>query len=85
MEKTYRWITNFRHTEEKLVLNYIALKAAHISDFIICDTARNNFGNIVPGYLALYFASDVSEKSRELFWDAYLFAYSTLAEKGGIV
>ena len=84
MEKKYRFITNFKHTEEKLVLNYIALKAAHISDFIICETARDYFGNIVPNHLALYFASDVSEKSRELFWDAYLFAYSTLSERGGL-
>ena len=67
----YRFITNFK--EERLKYMYIAIKANEIKDYCFCKIAKSNLGKVLPGYYALYFGENVTEKEIELFYRALLF------------
>lgn len=67
----YRFITNFK--EEELQDVYVAIKANDITDYTFCKTAKDKHGNILPGYYALYFGENTTEKEVEMFYRALLF------------
>ena len=69
----YRFITNFDNTEESKLNLYIAIKAVGITDFQFCSIATNIFGDRLPNSASLYFKDTVTERERELFWQAFLF------------
>lgn len=67
----YRFITNFKETELKNI--YVAINANEIKDYCFCQTAKDKNGNILPGYYALYFSVNTTEKEIEMFYRALLF------------
>lgn len=71
MEDDYKLITNFDDTDNTALRLYIAIKAVGITEFIFCKIARNAFGEILPNHASLWFKKTISEKDRELFWQAF--------------
>jgi len=73
MKDGYKLMTNFDNTDNTALRLYIAIKAVGITDFLFCKTARDVFGEILPNHASLWFKKTVSEKDRELFWQAFHF------------